>query len=325
MKIFFLFLFILCLSCNKATIDSFEIIEKISNYDSIWSDRNEPFNTITDMEIFDNVLIMKHANDKYYFSFIDINDRRLIRRWGKRGRGPGEYVKLGSGFTILGPNLIFLDAMHKEINYISIPDITKSDTFSIYKEVYPYTKDFRPRHLNIVNDKKIAVGSFKEEYFGILDSNNNIINNSYDYPFAYEGIEGINRGSVFQTKIRSNYALNKFVISTLASDVFEIYHVTEENIKRIYVSPFNYKPIISMRGGRYGLKINESIAGLLKMAVTDNMICFSYSSESYEKALKAGLASKELLCFDWNGKKIKKYILPFPVRTFCIEIGRAHV
>ena len=58
----------------------------------------------------------------------------------------------------------------------------------------------------------------------------------------------------------------------------------------------------------YGIRINESIAGLMKMAVSDEMICFTYSAESYAKANKAGFISNEILCFNWKGGKIKKYL-----------------
>ena len=65
--------------------------------------------------------------------------------------------------------------------------------------------------------------------------------------------------------------------------------------------------------------MDESIAGLMKMAVSDEMICFTYSAESYAKANKAGFISNEILCFNWKGEKIKKYLLPFPISTFCVD------
>lgn len=43
----------------------------------------------------------------------------------------------------------------------------------------------------------------------------------------------------------------------------------------------------------------------MKMAVSDEMICFTYSAESYAKANKAGFISNEILCFNWKGEKIK--------------------
>lgn len=92
--------------------------------------------------------------------------------------------------------MVFLDAMQKEINYVSISDVIENKIpYHIEKEAYPYTVDFRPRHMDVINHVKVAVGSFKEGYFGLLDSSNNILGCFFDYPFAMkewkEYIEGV--------------------------------------------------------------------------------------------------------------------------------------
>lgn len=310
----------MCNACKKSDIRFFNSIEEITEFDSIYSDKDDLLGSITNIEIIDSTIIAKHMNDEYYFSFIDVKKGKIIRRIGKKGRGPGEYVQVSSDFTISGSQFIFLDATAKEINYMSIPDIIhKKDSIEVKKESYPYTIDFRPRHLNIINNKKIAIGAFKEGRFGVLDSNNTIINNSSNYPFNYEEIEGIYRGSVFQCQIKSNNQKARFIISTFASDVFEIYEVTESNINRIYVSPFNNIPSIRERRGRFGIDFDKSIGGLFHFSVSEDLICFMYSSKSYNEASKAGFASNEILCFNWDGEKVKKYILPFSIHEFCID------
>ena len=92
--------------------------------------------------------------------------------------------------------------MQKEINYVSISDVIENKIpYHIEKEAYPYTVDFRPRHMDVINHVKVAVGSFKEGYFGLLDSSNNILGCFFDYPFAYEGVEGIYRGVYTKQKL----------------------------------------------------------------------------------------------------------------------------
>lgn len=151
---------IICDACKRSDIDVFDIVEEITDYDSVYSDKNDVFNRITDMAILDNVLITKHMNDTYHFSFIDVNGKKIIKRLGKRGRGPGEYLQIGTGFTVCGSKLVFLDAMQKEINYVSISDVIENKIpYHIEKEAYPYTVDFRPRHMEVINHVKVAVGS----------------------------------------------------------------------------------------------------------------------------------------------------------------------
>ena len=160
---------IICDACKRSDIDVFDIVEEITDYDSVYSDKNDVFNRITDMAILDSVLITKHMNDTYHFSFIDVNGKKIIKRLGKRGRGPGEYLQIGTGFTVCGSKLVFLDAMQKEINYVSISDVIENKIpYHIEKEAYPYTVDFRPRHMEVINHVKVAVGSFKEGYLVCL-------------------------------------------------------------------------------------------------------------------------------------------------------------
>ena len=154
---------IICDACKRSDIDVFDIVEEITDYDSVYSDKNDVFNRITDMAILDNVLITKHMNDTYHFSFIDVNGKKIIKRLGKRGRGPGEYLLIGTGFTVCGSKLVFLDAMQKEINNVSISDVIENKIpYHIEKEAYPYTVDFRPRHMDVINHVKVAVGSLKK-------------------------------------------------------------------------------------------------------------------------------------------------------------------
>lgn len=307
--------------CKKEDIDSFDVVRRISIYDSIYSDKNDILGPVTDMEIYNHILVTKHSKDDHYFSFIDTDQGKLCRKWGTKGRGPGEYIQLGPGFTVLDSQLVILDGAKKEINYVPIADILEKNDSSIQvkKESYPYTKDFRPNTLNILKNKKIALGYFKEGRFGILDSVNNPRDGNFDYPFPYENVKGIDRGTVFQSKIKSSNLQERFVIFTLNSDVFEIYHVGDTAIRQVFVSPFHAMPIVQKRGKRYSVDYRRSIAGLMKMAVSDDLVCFTYSSATDEDAGRLGKASDEILCFDWDGKKVVKYILPFPVSAFCID------
>lgn len=320
---FFLLLFVLCTSCNHSdeiAIDAFDIVDNIVKYDSIFSDKSEPMGVITGMEVYGNILITKHMLDEYQFSFIDTDNGNLKSRWGRVGDAPNEFIDFGSGFTISDSQLVFLCNAKKEINYASLYDILqKNDTVNIKKESYPYTIDFRPVDLNILDGNKITIGSFKEGRFGVLDSTNSIINSFGDYPFHYDEVNGVSRGMAFQSKIKSNTNLNKFVIVTLASDIFEIYQLSDATISRTYVSPFNHIPMICKKGRYYDVDYNKSIAGLMKMSVSKDYICFLYSSLSYNEVRKNEKKSDEILCFNWNGEKVKKYILPFSINNFCLD------
>ena len=318
--VFILVISFALLSCKTESIREFKQVVNLTNYRCVFSDKNQPLNTIIGMSIVDSILILQHVSDEYNFSFVDVNSGKLLLRWGKTGRGPGEYVEVGSGFTVFESQLVFLDGANNEINYVPISELLYSqDSLEVIKEPYPYTVDFRPIHIDILKDYKIAVGMFKESYFGILDNQNNIVSSVFDYPFTYKGIDGIYRGMVYQTRVKANREQNKFVILTMASDIFEIYECRNSEISKIYTSPFKHVPQVKNMGRRYIIDGDKSIIGFVNSSVTDEYIYFSYLDAKYDDVYKNGLASDEVLCFNWNGNKIKKYILPFRIRSFCVD------
>lgn len=315
-------LFITIVACKQSdvSIDAFDKVSEITVYDSIYSDKEDVLGAITDIEIYKDMLITKHARDEYSFSFISVENGKLIRRWGKIGEGRDEFLDFGSGFTIKDSLLVFLERNKKSINYVSIADILNGGSITnIVKENYPYNVDFRPIRFCFLDNQKVGVGAFKEGRFGVLDSNNNIVDCYFDYPFDCGIVEGLYRGSVFQCDIKSNKKRDMFAISTYVSDVFEIYQVSDDGIHRTFVSPFENEPKIWEKGGRLAIDYDNSIAGLMKMAVSDDLICFTYSALSYTEAAAMDITSKEILCFNWKGEKVRKYILPFPISNFCVD------
>ena len=122
----YIFIFLLVFaSCGSSTteINNFEIVKEVTDYDSIYSDQGNPFGTITDMAICNNVIITSHTADEYKYSFIDVKSSKLLTRWGTIGNGPDEFLDFGNGFILNDSLLIFLDRMKNEINYISFQQI----------------------------------------------------------------------------------------------------------------------------------------------------------------------------------------------------------
>ena len=324
--IYFIFT-LLCVSCNqhRESINYFTDVKTILEYDSIYSDKNDEVVGIMSLDKFKNYLISYNRKSDYLFSFYDTKKGVLSEKWGHRGQGPNEFIDV-SRISILDYQLVFTDQPKREIIYVPIEHIlSKEKNVNIRRYSYPYTADFRPYHVEIINDYKIAIGAFKDSRFGVLDKENNIIQYQSDFPFNYEEISGIFRSVTFQSNIKSNSEQSKFVISTYNSDIFEIYQIMDTGeIVRIYLNPFNHIPKIKPTPGRnsgFSVDRDRSIGGLVNMAVTNDFIFFIYTSETSAKSSSSGHLSNEILCFNWNGEKIRKYILPFPINaiTLCVD------
>ena len=97
--IFISILSIRCGNKQEQTNDFKESIE-LKNYNVLFSDKNQPMGTITGIEILDSILIIRHMDDKYYYSFINTNTGNLIKRWGIKGKADDEYINISSNFSI---------------------------------------------------------------------------------------------------------------------------------------------------------------------------------------------------------------------------------
>ena len=314
------FVFSSCRKNDVGSVYSFDTVCEIVDYNLICSDENATWGAIMNMEIVDSILILQHAMDEYAFSFINVNNGELLSQWGRTGEGPEEFIDFGSGFEIVDSRIVFLDRMKKERISVLISDIlSKKEHPDITREAYPYNVDFRVLEINAVGNKKIVTGGFKEGYWGALDSQNHIIPNVAELPFDAGEVSGLEKGTVFGGILKANSKQSKFVLSIRASDIFEIYRVSDDGINRVYVSPFKHIPKTWKKGGGYAIDYNQSIGGIKNIAVSDDLICFSLFLQNYNEAAKTDFASNELFCFDWDGNKVKKYVLPFPIGNFCID------
>lgn len=314
-------LFLSACQNKKNKTEDFPEIRQITSYDSIYSDQEVPLGTIREIKISDGTLILLTSENEYAFSLIDTHSGKLCTQWGRTGHGPGEYLRIGPGFTIHDNNLVFIDAMKNELNEIPLKNIMEGKDIKPVQTSYPCTAEFRPQYIVPVGDRKIVLGTLAEGRFGVLDSANQIEECPFDYPFPTP-IEGIFRGNIFQSKIEVNEESDRFVIMLLTSGIFEIYEVAHDGIKRIYLHSSTEIPQLTekpMAGNRYTIDYEQSAAGLMKMAVSDELICFTHSSRPYAIEAKEGKYSNEILCFDWDGNRVIKYVLPFAINNFCLD------
>lgn len=314
------FLLSACQPAENKTGD-FPEIQHITCYDSIYSDRDNPLGTIRGMKIADETIILLTSGNEYAFSLIDTHSGKLKAQWGKTGRGPGEYLSIGPGFTMHDQKLVFVDAMKNELNEVPLNVIAEGRDVEPVRTPYPYTAAFRSQYVVPVGNRKIVLGALAEGRFGVLDSANRIVECPFDYPFTTP-IEGIFRGTVYQSQIEKNEKLDRFVIMLLTSGIFEIYEVAQNKVERVYLHSSSQIPQLKEKprsGNRYTIDYEQSAAGFMKMAVSDELICFTHSSRPYSVEAQEGKYATEIQGFDWDGNRVVKYVLPFAINNFCLD------
>ena len=324
MKNYILLIIICCsfVACNQKTAVTHSVTEETLNeYDSIYSDKDDPMGTVTDLNVSDGILIAKHMSDIYAFSFIDTNGKCLLRRWGQIGEAADELIDFGGAFEVHDTLLTFDEVMKKNLVRISLKQLLADEPdIHLQREPYPYTVDFRPMNFCSIGRYKVFTGYFQDKRLGIVDENGQILGCASDYPIHNDGMDDLNKSMLYQSQIKSAPSSDRFVLYTFISDLFEIYRISPEGtLERTFLSSASHTPQIYRRGDRYVIDDSQSEAGFLKMSLTEQHIYFSHSSQKYEKVAKSNWSTQEVLCYNWDGTLSVVYQIPFPIGAFCVD------
>lgn len=316
---------ILFAGCNTNKITtSWNEERQIQEYEVIYSDdKFEAGGDISEMRLWNNVLILYYSSGEYLFDFIDIATGERLCYWGRRGRGEGEYLSTGSSFEVNDTTLMFIDDYAKLIIKADVRAILNGASDAIVsRQPYPYTRDFRPRTITSIGEVMVATGVFSSGCIGLMDSEAKVIPNHTPYAIGRNLENAQFAGMLFQRELMGNQYNRKIVQRYYASDIFEIYTVQDTILNKIYLSEGGNEPQLKFTQHPerpYIIDYDNSIAGFVNMDATDNGIYFTYLAESYAKVTGSELCSNELLSFDWNGCKKVKYLLPVSVAEFCTD------
>ena len=317
-KYLYLFVFLLSIcSCKQKIMDfdQFDICNKVTDYDLIFSDSVDMIAPVTNMLAFENYLLLKHRNGEYCFSVIDVNSCALVSEWGKLGQGNNEFLKLGSDFCILDSLLVFMDINRKEFNLIPVHNVIENKYDEIQRFKYPYTLDFRPIGFTAVDNKYLFMGSFKEGRFGGLDIAADSLFTFSDFKFDCVGIPQIYKGIVYQGVIKGSSRQQKIACITRFTDLLEIYSIKDDEIKKVFEYPYKEEPKIIQIDNNWSVDYEKSMIGLKAIDVSDDNIYLMYFTLGYEYDNNG---FDQIFVFDWLGNKICRYILPIRIDKFCV-------
>ena len=307
---------LLFVSCINNTTSDNVVRHTLVNYRPLNDYDIDRIGTIRDAVLFNNYIILTTANSNKCFHMIDTESGNLIKSWGHKGRGPGEFLSIGRQLSVNDSILYFSDNGRKKLHAIPIDTLLSSGYVQSDGMDYPYTADFRPTKFLALNEHFVCLGAIKNMRFGWLDGDNGRIipHDNYYMPHS-EFIEGIYVGSVYQSIMQSNPSGNTFVISLLSSDYFEIFTIDNNHVYRVYENQNAFMPRVHRKaktGTEYTIDYDSSIAGNVNVTTTKDKIYFLYSGVSYSEYAAKDEANY-IKVYDWKGKHLEDLVLPFSV------------
>lgn len=281
---------------------------------------NKPIRAI----IFDSLLVIKDLKARdYNFHIINVNKEKLVKSFGKSGRGPKE-IDIPLGFNI-NPG------KDREINTYAR---NKQKLFSfnidsiIHKKNYEpsLVKEFSENYLTPVllkNNHFIATGPFEEGRYRVTDKSLKKHQFKYDYPKDTDKhrVSRPTKSMVYQGNFILQPNGKHFAFATGSCGIIEIFQSKDKTIQKIKNHHF-YNPVYTVESEkdmRAPLNAKKNRNGFVDLSATKEYLYALFSGRTFYEYREKYAYGKNLLVFDWKGKPIKQYKLNKAVR--CISVA----
>lgn len=217
-------------------------------------------------------LVILDGRNSRYLHLFDLEQKKSVGFYGKRGLGPNDFVSLLSLSSQDG-SLYAYDLTRVRLHKLNLSP--ENGNLSVVKS-YDFGKDWHETVIPLNNGLFLTQGSYEQGMFKLLNEKGELLSTSSDYPFtdADKGIPNINRSMAYQGKLSFNgkdrivfvtsHARERFVFrvegNTLVeeSKVIETYpdYVDKSGFGAYSVAfkkenPFGYTDVFAAEDGYY--------------------------------------------------------------------------
>ena len=230
------------------------------------------------------------------------------------GRGPGEML-IGWGIEIIDKDIYAFGAQLNKVIVLSPDDDRKffiSREFSIDVKL---VMDFCP----LKKDLFASLCAVDEQRLTLLDGDGKIIRKTGDFPSfqSSSNIKGDN--DIFQSGMTASPDGKKIALACKHTDIIDIYDLEKDDFKRIQ-GPIGIKLTVIDQGIAKSLEPRYHTFLLLSASEVEFWASYNgYKSEKGELIATENQLPKQIFCFDWNGRPLRKIRLDYPFGGFDID------
>ncbi len=319
-KIYFFILIIFIVQCSKNEYSKYyKNYETFNKLPTVIKKNIHPFSKnkyqlyISELNIIDNrYLLIVNAEKETAIQIYDIETKEIIKQFGKKGRGPGEYLAISS--ILIDSNnkykIWIFDANQAKFDLINLKSVLLSNKSLPDTTMKPSMDAGLPLlWCNLNNDTFLATGGLIKRLC-IYNNKLDTIKTGGFIPGKINEERDIYR-YLMPTNIIKNNSKKIIVVGNMRTDVLEFYDYNLNNIKTIH-GPDILKPCF--------LKKDKCLSnGYTRLCANGKNIYCVYSGENTEK-VKNWLVSfgKQILVFDWDGNPIMKIKTDYRMGTIDI-------
>lgn len=277
------------------------------------------FSSPEDMMISDSLLIV---HDSYQqaecFHIFRKSDGTFIKSFGRKGRGPGEFMDINSANTNYNGSITAYDPNYKKIVVFDIIDILQ-DRKPYFKE---YTVTNAPNFITqmlLYKDEFIAKGNDDKLRYGFWDPTNETFHNIYtDYPQLSNEDEDNWALTEYAVKAKLSPDGKTLVSATYIGGILELFDIDDNGLK-LRTARFFFEPRYNYAQGakpRWVTTSSESIIGFEDLFLTNDAIyglVWGVERPQMENSMP------QLFCFDFDGNPVKSYILNDALESVAVD------
>ncbi|MGQ1947695.1 BF3164 family lipoprotein [Geofilum sp. OHC36d9] len=320
----FLFLFFVLIGCNtpgELKIKKYNINSSIVEIDS------SLFGNPGRLMLSDSLFFISDDVGGFYFAVFDIKNKKFLKRFGKKGKGPNEIITPFNTFMYKG-KFAFKTLNTENIATININDIlTKSDpVINIIAKLREEKKALI--HTNVIplkNDNQfLSTGFFSNGKYAVIDIKNGTDSIFGTYSIPNVNMNQFNTGHIFQTGIIHHPSQKKIVNIGRVYDQIEIITYNDKGDYDIVTNNPSFQPEINYKSKPYRLSRSSRFA-FLDISVTVKYIYILYSGKTYQEHGNGVFLSNKIHVYDWDLNKKCEYELNHEISSFIVTADDRHL
>lgn len=276
------------------------------------------------LKLMDSLLFYKDNFNKKHFSVIDVKNKKMLRRFGKEGKGPNE-VPMTTTLRINRDKeqVEFTTLNTDEFFSIPIAEIigNHKDLIDNHKKFeYPSEKkEMKLNHISSFNNKYISSGFINDGKYAILNKKGKVdtIVGNYWVSEKHSDLNGYQKANAYQGSFSKHPSKPKIVYYGSERDFLEILSVSDNKFK--FQRRLNsYFPEIEIIDNRIALK-RKSPLGFFDTAPTSKFIYALFSGKNYKDDGRNAVQAKKVFVFDWNLNPVCSYVLEYGTMSIAVS------
>jgi hypothetical protein len=269
-------------------------------------------------------LVVTDAGGGDMLLILDRADGRVLRSWGRKGRGPGEFLSIWSVQPSRDPGQVWVfDPSQGRLTLVDVDALVSGKDHPVVR-MLSLRSDLLPLDVRWISDTLlISTGLFRSGRVAVFDSTGAVRHFAGPLPPTRAGIPVNVAQHAYSGTLALRPSHGSFAIATRNADRIELYG-SDGSLQHLARGPIGFEPQYELqyRGNQPSMATGDDLRfGYVDASAAGDRIFALYSGHT--RAERPGRANfgDEVHVFDWDGNMRARYRLDHPALTIAVDAG----